>query len=340
MFCGEIRSVKNTKILVGKVYPCTIVTGEDKLGRKRRYKKPTGNPMQLVIYSNQISLSRNPVDELGHCNTAMILPFPIIPGSKNRFKIFPMTNYGHIFDDVEMLFPDIPQTTKSSDINLPVMNIGSYSVLVVKDITALASINPEVFKVSQDLLRLVKQYYPKNFAFLVCMLKTNAQYHPIGYVHELKPDGKLFVPTRHFHVQDQTSKYSMNQFSNYHEWQMGQDGEMDLETGPRNTSVDLDNHYYDTIMQEDKWMRHQIRRIESDSRARSTADMDWDHHIYFVNHASTMKHVVSAHPDKMANVYGYLSMNLMPTEITFGNIKSMSRLILTSNTIGNRDISI
>lgn len=344
MFCGELDNVKNTKILVAKVFPCQVVDAVDRMGRNRKFKKPTGPPLQLTIYSNQISLVRNPVDEQGRSNTAMILPFPIIPGAKNRFKIFPMTKYGNIFDDLEMLFPDLPQKpARSEDMQLPTMNIGSYSVSVAKDLEQLSRVNPKVFKTTNDLIQLAGQYYPKNFGFLICILKTNAQYHPLGYVHEIRSDGKLFIPTRHHHVQDKNSKYSMNQFSNYHEWQTGQDGEIDLGTASgsgRNSSIDLDNHFHDTIMQEDRWMRHQVRRNESATQINKQARLDWDHQIYIVNHTPKLKNIEVPLPDRLTNVYSYLSMNLMPQEITFNGIKTVVRLVLDNKTVGNRDLYI
>ena len=351
MFCGEISSVKKTRILVGKVYPCRLVDAEDKLGRARKFKQPFGNPLQLTVFSNQIGLARNPVDERGRSNTAMILPFPIVPDMKNRFKIFSMSEYGGIFDDVEMLFPDLPEApTRSEDLALPVMNIGSYSVSVARDLGTLERVNPEKFNISQDILALAKQYYPKNFGFIVCILRTNALYHPLGYVHEIRKDGKLFVPTRHHHVQDTNSKYSMNQFSRYREWESGQNGEIDLGNMDDNaysgsrygdshrTSVDLDNHFYDTIMQEDKFMRYTIKRTDVDQKARQDVSIEWDHQIYFVNHDPRLKSIQLPLPDRIANVYSYLSMNQMPKEITFGGIKSIVRLVLGPTTPGNRDL--
>jgi hypothetical protein len=342
MFCGEISSVKNTRIAVGKVFPCKVIEAEDKLGRARRFKQPVGAPLQLTVYSNQIGLVRNPVDQNGRPNTAMILPFPIVPETKNRFKIFTMREYSNIFDDFEMLFPDLPEKrTTTEDIHLPTLNIGSYAVSVAKDINELQKINPEKFSVTKDVINLAKQYYPKNFAFIVCLLKTNAQYHPLGYVHEIRKDGKLFVPTRHNHVQDTNSKYSMNQFSHYREWDSGQDGEIDLGNNAdarRNSAVELDNHFYDTIMQEDKWMRYQVKRAEQTPLTH--VQLTWDHQVYVVNQPIQSKTAQDPLPDRIANVYSFLSMNLMPKEITFGGIKSVKRLIFPPTTPGNMDLYV
>lgn len=342
MFCGEISSVKNTRIVVAPIFPCQIVDAVDKLGRARKFKQPIGKPLQLTIYSNQIGLARNPVDQNGRPNTAMILPFPIIPDTKNRFKIFSMKEYGNIFDDFEMLFPDLPRKrTTTEDIQLPTLNIGSYAVTIAKDIESLQNINPEKFSVSKDMIAQANQYYPKHFGFIICLLKTNAQYHPLGYVHEIRKDGKLFVPTRHHHVHDTNSKYSMNQFSHYREWESGQDGEIDLGDQPdarRNSNVDLDNHFYDTIMHEDKWMRYQVRRAEPETRV--TQNLTWDHQVYVVNHPAVHKNAQDPLPDRIANVYSYLSMNLMPKEITFGGVKTVKRLLFPPTSPGNMDLYI
>jgi hypothetical protein len=340
MFCGEISSVSNTRIAVGKVFPCKIVNAEDKLGRQRTFKQPYGKALQLTIYSNQIGLARNPMNQNNRYNTAMVLPFPIIPGEKNRFQIFSMQEYGNIFDDFEMLFPELPDRNPiSTDLLTPTMNIGSYAVKVAKDFQSLESLDTPNFKVSKDLLNLAKKYYPRNFGFIVCILKTNAQYHPIGYVHEIRHDGKLFIPTRHHHVQDTTSKYSMNQFSGYREWHSGQDGEIDLGDSSdyrRNSTVELEDHFQDTILQEDKWMRYQVRRIDHDIQ---TVDIGWDHYVFIINHnPSNIKNIEQPLPDRIANVYSYLSMNLMPKQITFGGVKSVYRIVFPPTSPGNGDL--
>ena len=346
MFCGEIESVNNTRIITARVFPSKLIKQEDKYGRIRHFKQPYGSPLQLVVYSNQIRLTRNPVDHQGSPNTAMILPFPIRPDIKNRFKIFPLTNYENIFEDFESLFAEV-QMQRQDDISMPIVNVGSYEVTIAKDIATI-----EQTFIKQDMINLLKQYYPKGFGFLICMLKANAQYHPFAYVHEIRKDDKLFIPTRHHYAIDGDKKYSNNKFGGFHEWsgfQSGDNGEIDVgaakdskyasQSRPDVTLVD--DHFHDTLLLEDKWMRHQVRRQTTSNQV----VIDWDHHIYVVNQPIVLDYIkkLNSRPElpateRFAAVQQFINMSLIPHEITFGGIKYLYRLRFSPKSPGNYDI--
>ena len=66
----------------------------------------------------------------------------------------------------------------------------------------LARIDPAVFVVADNIEKLMAAQYGSGFAFVVCMFDPSKDIkpHPIGYVHDLLPDGRsLFVPCRHEH---------------------------------------------------------------------------------------------------------------------------------------------
>jgi hypothetical protein len=61
-------------------------------------------------------------------------------------------------------------------------------------------VDPESFKMQQDIAKVLEINYAHGFSFLVCRFKTKlVEPHPIAYEHERLPDGQMFVPTRHAH---------------------------------------------------------------------------------------------------------------------------------------------
>lgn len=320
MFCGEIESVSNTRILTGVIYPAQIVNSVDTMGRNRSFKKPIGDQLQFVCISNQILLTRHPVDAYGRSNTAMILPVPIRTDRENRIKIFTMDNYETIFEDLDSLFPvnNVIKPSKIAD----AVNIGSYLVSVVPDIDSLYSTDCQITPNMKDLLN---QYYPKGFAFILCVLKSNAQYYPFGYCHELRKDGKLFIPTRHHYVESLDQKYQDSKYTRYREYN-------DKESESFETLVQ------DTLFMQDKYLRQKVNRDKTAQISRAL-ELDWDHHVYIINREPNM-HSINPVQNKFAQLYSYLNMTLFPREITFGGIKKLYKIRLTSKHPGNYDLYI
>lgn len=331
IFSGDVKEVSKTRILISKIFPAKIITGKDGNGRMRKFKQPNGLPLQLTVYSNSVKLSRTPFDSNGRPNTAMILPFPMKPGRKNRVRVLNMEQYEGIFEDLNSMFPFyVSNSSESKSYNLSddaqkleVYNIGSYQVSLVPGIKSFDKLQHNTFGLVPDVKELLKQYYSHNYGFVVCILRNNAKFHPFAYVHELRKDQKLFVPTRHFHGVNSGQSISDSSFMKFHEqgdtkedisdaWGYTKSTPIDMEDldpieaellrktndvsrGSRglrtesdpDSSGNVDDYYHDVLMMEDKWIRHQVKRRDPATTEHSV--IDWDHEIYIINHPTALK---------------------------------------------------
>ena len=312
MFSGDIKEISKTNILVSKVYPSRLVTAT-KDGRTHKYKNPDGQPLQLTIYSNQVELSSTPVDAHGISNTFMIIPFPLRKDIKNRVKVL-NSKYEGLFDDVNCLFTD------ADNILPPIYNVGSYKVQVLNSYTALAGLN-----ISDELYKKIGSYYSRGYGFLLCVLQLSAKYQPLMFIHELKQDNKLFVPTRHFCC-NKTSKYlGVNVFSEY---------------GDNTNLNEVESYHHDILMLGDKYIRHHIGR----NHTTENGIVNWDHRIYVVNSDIPKSRIgfKSEIPrnEKTRNISEYINLNNFPTNLTFGGIKRISRITIDNTYDRNCDLFI
>lgn len=156
---------------------------------------------QVTVYSNEVHMN-NPQDN----NNAMILP---IPRGYEQFKMVDLTKDPDLFKNLNRCFPSVIQmsTRNGSSLSaaansadyLAVKRCGSYEFSLVPSVQDFRRINPTVFQLNKDVEQLLLDKYPLGFAFLVCKIRQNTKFHPLAYMHPLQPDGRLFVPTLHFH---------------------------------------------------------------------------------------------------------------------------------------------
>lgn len=150
---------------------------------------------QVTVYKNKVSMNK-PV--------AMILPFPT--SNSGGVRMLDLSGYETIFEDLKEVFEDIELSynhslsTNSMDKELKVFKVGSYNVSIASSFKDLNRLNKGVFdlKKESNFSDIIKDNYPASWGYVVCILRNNAKFHPIGYVHKLL-NGKLFVPTRHYH---------------------------------------------------------------------------------------------------------------------------------------------
>jgi len=273
--------------------------------------------------------------------TAMILPFPLIKG-KNRVAVLDMSQYENFFEDIDLLFPIQQRSSEGAysnslmDSAIDVVKVGSYDVSVVPNYDQFTRLQFDKFNLHPDVTKLLGQYYSKNYGFMVCILRPQATYHPFAYVHELRNNGEMFIPTRHYHGNtSEGSRFGTTMghsvFGKFHDrTELEPDvmpyGDYDDDLGPDRSRDDdnllmddlhLKNNFYDTLMDGDEYISHQMRRTalgggarnpngipgpagsasSSHHRNKSTRVqtpsvpvnrsqrdvIDWDHEIYIVN---------------------------------------------------------
>jgi hypothetical protein len=162
----------------------------------------TEYPLQLVVYSNKVK-TETPV--------AMILPFPN-HSKKNFVKVLETTKKDNqIFDMLNISF--IPLvfnlSVRKTKGKLEVLRSGSYRYSIVKSLSDFDSLS-DIFKLTDPKLQVVLSKNYQNFGFIVCIIDANTDYTPFAYITEKLPDGKMFIPTRHYHSKNQdTNPYKI-----------------------------------------------------------------------------------------------------------------------------------
>lgn len=136
---------------------------------------------------------------------AMVLAVPLPTGDAKSIKMVDMSNCKDIFTKLEETMPSEFITFSGtfsaqckSSAPLAVKRCGPYSYSIVPDIASFTRLKHNKFKVNPRVFDIMRQHYPRGYAFLVCIIDKSAEYSPIAYTHP--SDGKnLFVPTLHEH---------------------------------------------------------------------------------------------------------------------------------------------
>lgn len=142
-------------------------------------------------------------------NIAMVLPFP-----EGEVELFSFEDDRYkVFKDLQKLFPEpIAKSFRgarsygaSSNVALDceppivVEQMGSYDVSVVPSYEDFKRLQNDVFDLDKGFHHLLQREYSRGYGFVVCRLREGAKFHPIGYTHPMRSDGKLFIPTKHYH---------------------------------------------------------------------------------------------------------------------------------------------
>ena len=164
------------------------------------------NARQMTVYSNK-------VHSLSDTNM-MILPVP----NPSSVEFVNLQKYPTFFDDCEDSFYKIPTlsynayATRSLECGiaslppLKVHSVGIYDVSIVNHVPEFSRLNPLYFTIGDDLIDMLSRTYGSEFGYLVCKLKEGDQdYHPFAYTHDLHTNGKVFLPTLHYHLHEYSS---------------------------------------------------------------------------------------------------------------------------------------
>jgi hypothetical protein len=378
IFSGAVENVADTKILISIVYPSHLST-RDINGKKRTVKIPNTKqrPLQLVVYSNKVelgtpsALETSFIDEMppiydesyvsgtsildsSSGNTAMVLPFPLRKGP-NRVKIINLSNYAGIFEDLELLFPStdrgIATSLMTNEDSLEVQYIGNYKASIIPNWNSFDKLQFNKFNLSPDTKELLGKFYRKDYGFMVCQLLSsrqngvNHQYHPFAYCHEVREDGRLFIPTRHYH-----KKPISNPFTKYHTLPTFQN-QQDEDDSQSESLRELDDHFMNTLSLEDRWLQMNIRKKNiEETKMAHTSKIDWDHEIFIINCPRVRRNpllinkqgvgIASADVNKLKNIYHYLDPSKIPPTLAFGQITSLHKIKITSSYKYNHDIFV
>lgn len=314
MFSGSIEKIDNIKIFTSIAFPAKIIVKNNK-----RLKVASGEPFQFVIYSCAIKAFKD--------ITLCILPFPLIR-SKNRVKILDISGYNNFFDDIEMIFPmkdmdGFNKILRKETLEKP-YNIKFQSYLI-PNFEALKVSN---HRIKKDVIDNIAKYYSHGYGFIVLDIDIEEGMHeqllPIAYVHELRSDHKLFIPTRYF-----CPKILPNSYSRYH-----LDGE--------NCITDFQ---HSILMDDDPWLRINSKKKDIRTVYPEIKNL-WDHEIYILNNPSVEEHpllkkngVVIHDSDlsRLSQFYAYIEMKKLPLEIILIKPKNLHKISIDNKYSYNHD---
>lgn len=177
---------------------CIIPGPVDSVSNTKLFVMPSlDKTRQFTVYSNSVDSP----DE-----NVMILPVPNL-NSLQLHTIKYKKLFDHLHDSVikhqtrAFEFSMYRSLSASAQFDsLPVFEHGSYLVSLAQTIEDLHRLNSSVFQLPPDIDTFFAKHYTREFGYLCCVLKPGEKtYEPLAYSHRLHSNGKLFVPTLHYH---------------------------------------------------------------------------------------------------------------------------------------------
>ena len=147
---------------------------------------------QLTVYRNEVATPDV---------NAMCLPVPN-PASV-KFEEVPKDIFSQCSSSFH--YPHKYERTwslsSSSRSTLAIQSHGSYEVVLVPSMNDFDRIPSPFNTLTPEVITFLQTSYPASFGIVLCRLKQgHTDYEPFAYSHEIQANGKLFFPTKHYHV--------------------------------------------------------------------------------------------------------------------------------------------
>lgn len=170
---------------------CMISARDARVSNTGLLVVPLGNGRQLTVYGNRVSAGSH---------GAMILPVPSGP-----IELVDLTKYADMFEKLnETRY--LTRGARSKGMSrgmLEVVDVGSYRASIVEQFADFQRLDRDEFRLTPEILEFIQRHYANGFSFIVCKLQETREgktYHPFGYRHQVMPDGRMFIPTMHYHL--------------------------------------------------------------------------------------------------------------------------------------------
>jgi len=337
LLSGDWKDLRNHHYLIGNVFPA------------RLEKKPINGKIKVV----KLPVSTNPIQftvymAFGEVKTVMnnyiVLP---VPAEAKNCKIINLTEYPGIFEDVQLCFPRNEATTRLWSQLQDLQGSEHRRLTTVCEVIDWTTMHQK--PLSEDLLAVLRQYYAKNYCFVIIQVKAatvkQGWIGPIAFIHR-NSNTNLFIPTRHhFRSNDLEGRYGRVDPVISRAWDLGDDtpytqGHELLEFETK------DPDPRDTRMLE-LIARRKANKTVAPTRKTPTLYIDpeqvipvWDHKIYIWNRPSIVKNpflsrvgcrLLAAEPDKTRKLASYLDPAKMPKNLCHGVIKHLHHICLATN---------
>jgi hypothetical protein len=158
---------------------------------------------QLTVYRNAVATPES---------NAMCLPVPN-PDSV-KFEKVPKDIFEQCKKSFNIVAPrggfslsyTLSDSSSKNRPQLQVQSHGSYDVVLVPSIDDMDRIPPSFTTLSQEVKEFLTASYPNTFGIVLCRLKKgSSDYEPFAYSHDIQDNKQLFFPTKHYHVENNSS---------------------------------------------------------------------------------------------------------------------------------------
>ncbi|MEN8774456.1 MAG: hypothetical protein ABF379_03680 [Akkermansiaceae bacterium] len=175
------------------------------------FSKPVNSVAQTKIFARLLTRQDQSIAYQMRLDTpedvAMILPLPIIEGSKeDSVKFIDLSGYEDFFKDLKKGFPEPPTLSRSKYDSkepqvdkLKVRTVGSFEASFIPTVADFSRLDKR-FKLPEGTWEKIPAY--KNYGFAVFKLKKGSKkIHPmaLSFPSSLAQKAQLFFPTVHIH---------------------------------------------------------------------------------------------------------------------------------------------
>lgn len=181
---------------------CVISSRDARVKNTSIMAVPLPDRRQLTVYSNEVGASTH---------GAMILP---VPNNGGAIELVDLSRYPDMFKRL-----DATKHIKMKSLGVPrgllqVHDVGSYRASIVPGVADLDRLDANEFHLTPEVLAFVLATYGhpaqhQSFSFVVCKLaQAETKYHPFGYRHDMLKSGDLFIPTMHYHTDQNGAQHT------------------------------------------------------------------------------------------------------------------------------------
>lgn len=176
---------------------CCFSLNVNRVANTRIFARRIDAIHQAIAYQMEFS-----ADE----DLAMILPLPVVPGSKeDALKFINLEDYEGFFDDLNLAFPQPKSLSRNAPAQnawdkpdkLEVQSVGSFEASFVPSAADFSRLDAR-FSIEPEIWKKIPTY--ADYGFAVFKLKKGShKVHPMALQFPSRQPDKLFFPTIHIH---------------------------------------------------------------------------------------------------------------------------------------------
>jgi hypothetical protein len=175
---------------------CCFSARIDSVQNTRIFARPLPENRQALVYAMSLDTPKD---------VAMILPFPVAPGSgEDAVQFISLEKYPDFFTDLHLCFNNPKSFSRANDDARPVAGgalkiheVGAFNASFVPTIKDFGRLDAQ-FRLPDGVWEKLGNYAKYGFAVFK-LRKGRADVHPMAFTFPTAMPGKVFFPTVHIH---------------------------------------------------------------------------------------------------------------------------------------------